>query len=336
MGVWIVAAVASAALFALTTNLQREAASTVPVEAGGPLRLIRRLLVDRRWLFAGGIGVVALGLHAVALSHGGVLVVQSVMTLGLVLALSLEARRDRRRLLRRELAGAVLIGLGVVAVVAVSHPAQDPATVRTGLVVAACSAVVLVALVLVVRSRRVVGGTAHARALAASAGACFAVDAVFLQRAAAGHAVAASSAGWSVTTLLPVALGICGFLAASAVGGLAVQRAYQVAPLRCVQPAVAAAEPVTALAVGVAVLHEGVRWGLPGFVLLVAGIAAIVAGIVAGVVPSTPSTAAGEAAAAVTRGGCARGTDGALVPASQGRSEGRPEERAATELVAAA
>jgi hypothetical protein len=328
--VGIVAAVTSAALFALTTNLQREAASAVPVEAGGPLRLFRRLLVDRRWLFAGGVGVVALGLHAVALSREGVLVVQSVMTLGLVLALALEARRERRRLLRRELAGVVLIGLGVVAVVTVSQPAPDSATVRTGLVVAACSAVVLIALVLLIRSRRSVGGTAQARALAAGAGACFAVDAVFLQRAAAaghaaaGHAAAAPGPGWSLTALVPVALGIGGFLAASAVGGLAVQRAYQVAPLRCVQPAVAAAEPVTAFTVGVAVLHEGVCWGLPGFVLLVAGITSIVAGIVAGVVRTTPSTAVGEQSVPVP----------APADVSHRRSPGRPAVVATRELAA--
>lgn len=326
MDVGIVAAVTSAALFALTTNLQREAASAVPVEAGGPLRLFRRLLADRRWLFAGGVGVVALGLHTVALSREGVLVVQSVMTLGLVLALALEALRERRRLLRRELAGAVLIGLGVVAVVTVSRPAPDSATVRTGLVVA-CSAVVLIALVLLIRSRRSAGGTAQARALAAGAGACFAVDAVFLQRAAAaGHAAAASGPGWSLTALVPVALGVGGFLAASAVGGLAVQRAYQVAPLRCVQPAVAAAEPVTAFAVGVAVLHEGVRWGLPGFVLLVAGITSIIAGIVAGVVRTTPSIAVGGESVPVP----------APADRSPGRSPGRPAGVATRELAATA
>ena len=87
-----VAAVASAALFAVTTNLQREAASSVPTAHGGPLHLVRRLVADPRWLLAGGIGAVALALHALALARGSVLVVQSVMALGLVIALSIEAR----------------------------------------------------------------------------------------------------------------------------------------------------------------------------------------------------------------------------------------------------
>lgn len=103
----ILAALLSAALFAVTTNLQRAAASRVPAAGSGPLHLLRRLVTDRSWLLGGAIGLAALGLHALALARGGVMAVQSVMALGLVLALAGEAVRERRRPLTGELGGAL-------------------------------------------------------------------------------------------------------------------------------------------------------------------------------------------------------------------------------------
>src|SRR5690242_8209356 len=92
-----VTALVAAALFAVTTNLQRAAASSVPTAGSGPAHLARRLVTDRRWLAGGLVGGAALVLHAVALAQGSVLVVQSVMALGLVMALWVEARREGRR-----------------------------------------------------------------------------------------------------------------------------------------------------------------------------------------------------------------------------------------------
>ncbi len=287
-----VAALAAAAIFALTTNLQREAASSVPAHGNGPVRLVRALLASPRWLLGGLLGLIALGLHAVALAHGSVTVVQSVMAVGLVLALSLEALRNRRRLRPAEWGGAVMVVIGVIGVVTVGEPGRPGPSTRA-LAWGVCAAVALTTLVAVVRSRRAVGGDGQARLLAAAGGACLAVDAVFLQRVAEalqpGHGLlTALGTDWSA---MPPGAGwvvadAAGFLLASLVGGVAVHRAYQVAPLRTVQPAVAAAEPVTALLVGFAVLGEGVRGGVLGGLLLIGGLAAIVGGIFLGLRPS--------------------------------------------------
>jgi hypothetical protein len=328
VGFSIMAALVSAALFALTTNLQREAASAVPSDDGGLATLVRRLLTDRRWLCAGAIGLLALAMHTLALADGGVLVVQSVMTLGLVLALALEALRSGRRLLLREWGGAVLIVAGVTAVVAAgAPPARDTldGDGNTLGVTLACGLVGLSALALLLRVRHRVGAAAQARVLAAAGGACFAVDAVFLQQAV--RALDARAV-----------LGGLGFLATSMVGSLAVQRAYQVAPLRCVQPAVAAAEPVTAFVIGVALLHEGIRWGTPGFVLLVAGITAIVTGILSGLT-SSPVPVPVPAAARVPAGTGGAGTGGAGTGRAGTRNAGTASvgtELAATARVATA
>jgi hypothetical protein len=279
--VWsTMAALASATLFAGTTNLQRVAASRVAPTGSGPLHLVRRLVGDARWLAAGAIGVVALGLHALALALGGVMVVQSVMALGLLLALAVEAIRERRRLRPREAAGAVLVMTGVAVVVTMARPGRAPGSLDTPTLIA-CALLVAAALAAVVRSRREVGRRWGARLLAAGAGACFAVDAVFLQQLAAPVDALVGRPG-AVVDVAGAVVGLAGFLTASAVGGVAVHRAYQVAPLRSVQPCLAATEPVTAFLLGVGVLGEGVLGGATGFVLLVGGFVAITAGIFVG------------------------------------------------------
>src|SRR4051794_8940043 len=107
-----VLAVAAAMLFAVTTNLQRAAASSLPSAGSGPLHLVGRVVTDRRWLAGGVVGGGALALHALALGRGSFMVVQSVMAVGLVIALAMEAVREHRRINARELGGALLVVLG--------------------------------------------------------------------------------------------------------------------------------------------------------------------------------------------------------------------------------
>ena len=269
-------ALASAVLFALTTNLQRAAASSVPSEGSGPLHLLRRLAVDRRWLLGSLIGLAALGLHVLSLAGASVMVVQSVMAIGLVIALYVEAVRERRPLRLNEVIGAGLVVTGVATVVAIGEPARRAADgdLWTTLV---CGAVVLATVAVVLRSRRGVGSRWEARLLAASAGACFAVDAVFLQRITTVF----HGGGFDLASAV---IGVGGFALASMTGTVAMHRAYQVAPLRSVQPALVAAEPVTAFLIGVTVLHEGVRGGALGYLAMVVGLVAITAGIFVGLV----------------------------------------------------
>src|SRR3954453_18732368 len=108
--------------------------------------------------------------------------------------------------------------------------------------------------------------------MGSGAGACFARDAVFLKGGAesGGHL-----AWWRAL------LDLAGFIVASVLGNLVVQRAYQQAPLRHVLPSVTAAEPVAAAVGGVLLLHEPLRPGPSAVIGLVGGLAAMVVGIVA-------------------------------------------------------
>jgi hypothetical protein len=105
-----------------------------------------------------------------------------------------------------------------------------------------------------------------------AAGTLFALDAVFLK----ALAVAAENL-LSLRSLIDLG----GFLLASILGNLVVQRAYQQAPLRHVLPSVTAADPLAASVVGVGVLHEHLSPGMVPWVGLVGGLAAMVVGIVA-------------------------------------------------------
>jgi len=284
-------AVAAACVFAVASNVQRHAASVVPLEAGGPVRLILRLLRTPQWLLGSSLAVLALGLHTAALRHGSVIVVQSLLTAGLVVALAVEAARERRLLRLGEAAGAALLVAGVVLVLAVGRPGRgDPVRLTEQLITLTALAVL--------------GGTAwagfrlhhrlrlSALVMGATAGACFALDAVFLKGIAglAGHfhpAVALIDLG--------------GFLAASALGNLVVQRAYQLAPLRFVLPAVTAGDPLAAFAVGRLVLHERLTGGPVASLAVTAGLVLMAVGITVTTSAGTPP--AGRAAATPHRPG---------------------------------
>ena len=261
----------AAVLFAVTTNLHRGAASAIPVEQGGPVRLLLRLLRTPRWLLGSATAMIALGLHTVALRFGTVIVVQAVLSTGLVLALALEAPRERRRPARREVGAWVLVVVGVVALLALAHPSGGRGIGTTTLALTLLLAV-LVAAVGLLAGRTRLPRPAVAVVMGGSAGARFAIDAVFLK----ALAVAAENLA-SLRSLLD----LTGFLLASILGNLVVQRAYQQAPLRHVLPAVTAADPLAASVIGIALLHEHLRPGMLPVVGLVGGLAGMVVGIYA-------------------------------------------------------
>ena len=280
----VVLSLAAATLFAVTTNLHRGAASAVPMEDVGPVRLLLRLLRTPRWLLGSFCALVALALHTVALSFGTVIVVQAVLSTGLVLALALEALRERRRPSAREVGAWVLVVAGIVAVLSLARPHGGRHIGTVALVMTLVLAGLVAALGLLVGRTRL-ARPAVAVVMGAAAGTCFALDAVFLKglAGAVGHQVA-----------LPALLDLGGFVVASVLGNLVVQRAYQQAPLRHVLPSVTAADPVAASVVGVLVLHEHLRPGAIAVSGLVGGLVAMVIGIVVATSAGVPSDATQE------------------------------------------
>jgi drug/metabolite transporter (DMT)-like permease len=213
--------------------------------------------------------MIALGLHAAALRFGTVIVVQAVLSTGLVLALALEAVRERRRPAVREVGAWLLVVAGVVAVLSLARPHGGRHIGPVAFAVTLLLAFVVAAVGLLAGRTRLPRPTV-AVVMGAAAGTCFALDAVFLKGVA-------GSVGDLMTW--PALLDLAGFVVASVLGNLVVQRAYQQAPLRHVLPSVTAADPVAAALVGVLVLHEHLRPGPVAVIGLVGGLIAMVVGI---------------------------------------------------------
>jgi len=107
--------------------------------------------------------------------------------------------------------------------------------------------------------------------LGSAAGICFAVDAVFLR----GLAVAVEP-----FDTVTVATNVAGFAIASMVGNLAIQRGFQLAPLRHVLPAMAATEPVAAFACGWVFYGERLQSGTVGVLSMLGGLTVMIVGVV--------------------------------------------------------
>jgi drug/metabolite transporter (DMT)-like permease len=271
-------AILAAVVFAVANTLQRGAASVVPLEAGGPVRLVIRLLRAPRWLAGAGLAMLALLLHALALRRGSVIVVQSLLAAGLVVALGLEAAVERRRPRSAEVLGSALLVAGVVLVLAVGRPGGGSSV---GTQEQLITAAVLLGLALTA----FIGFRLHHRlrlsalVMGATAGACFAVDAVFL-KGFAGNLVDLDA--------VPTVLDLAGFAAASALGNLVVQRGYQLAPLRFVLPAVTAGDPLAAFVIGKLVLGEHLQGGPWATTAVTAGLIAMATGITVTTTASAP------------------------------------------------
>lgn len=267
----VLGALIAAVLFAAGNNLQRHAAASDRHADAGPLRLFLRLLITPRWVAGGALALIALFFHARALTQGGVILVQSVIATTLVFAIVIEAVLERRWLLRVELAGAVLVVVGVALLVGIGKPAASGEFRSVPKAVAVLAIALLVGLGALAQSSRRQRGRRTAFLMGGAAGVCFALDAVFLR------AAAASLSPVDHPVLL---LNGTGFAVASLLGNLVVARAFQSAPLRHVLPGLAAAEPVTAFACGRLVFGEPLQGGTIGALAVGAGLLLMLVGVV--------------------------------------------------------
>ncbi len=267
----VLGALAAALLFAAGNNLQRHAAASDAHAGAGPVRLMLRLLLTPRWLLGGVFALVGLVFHARALTQGGVILVQSVIATTLVFSIVIEAVVERRRLRPQELLGSATVVAGIVLLVRVGRPEVSGEFRAVGKALAVLALVGMVGGGALYRSHLRPRGRRTALMLGASAGVCFALDAVFLR------AAAASLSPLDRPILI---LNGAGFAAASLLGNLVIARAYQSAPLRHVLPGMAAAEPLTAYLCGRLVFGEQLSGGVVSEVAIAVGLAMMMAGVV--------------------------------------------------------
>jgi hypothetical protein len=195
-------------------------------------------------LAADGLGY---GLQAVALGIGELLVVQPVLTSGILFALPIGAWWAGRRLGRADFAwaSALALGLTLFLLLAGTDGGRDFASTRAWLVCGAVATPILVGCI-VVGARSV--GTRRAVLFAFSAGALFGLTAALTKSSVVlvdHHGVGA------LTRWEPYALLVLG-----ALGFVVNQRAFQAGSLTASLPTLTVVEPVVAAIVGVTMLHE--------------------------------------------------------------------------------
>ncbi|HET6793582.1 MAG TPA: DMT family transporter [Acidimicrobiales bacterium] len=204
-----VLALAAAFAFALGTVLQQKGTLEAPAAQGDP-RWLTQVFGRPVWLAGAGCQAGGWVLQAVALDRGSLIVVQSMTTLSLVIALPLGARITHQRVDTRVRAGAWAVVVGIVLFLALGTPQAGTSapTAATWWTVGLCSSVVVGALAAGAAHRQ---GAVKAALLGSAAGVAFALQAsvtkVFV--GLVGQGLSAVVHSW--TTYVLVATALVGF-----------------------------------------------------------------------------------------------------------------------------
>jgi drug/metabolite transporter (DMT)-like permease len=283
----VAASLGAATLFGLATALQHQQARSVEQDAtpGLLLTLARKPL----WVLSMAVDLSAVGLQGLALGLGSVALVQSLLVAGLPLAAVLSAAMHHRRLSRHEVTGVVLCALALallgpaLAATPSEHVPSRTTALLTGLVVAAAAAW-LMALRRLPRLGPACAG--------ASAGTLIGASSVLL--AVVAHRIGAGEP--LLSTWAPYAAVVTGLLALQAT-----QVAFQTGELGRPLAALSVVEPLVAVALAVAVLHESLPTsGLKLVAIVVGGVLAVLSVLVLSAEehPEHPGPTAPRAAAA--------------------------------------
>ena len=274
-------AVLAAALFAVAAAVQQRSAAAVPDDRGRGLKLVLTLVRQPLWWVGSLADVGGYVAQAAALGVGSLLLVQPLLVTSLLFALPLGARLAGRTLRRSDWVWSALLAVALAVFVVTGEPTAGvdraglgdwvPAAFALGLVLAGC--------LLGAAIRR---GTTRAVLLAVATGVLYGLGAALTKGVVdlLDDGVLALLTSWETYGL---AITLAG-------GTLLQQSAFQAGDLTASLPAVTVGEPVVAVGIGVAVLHEhlqadGAEW-------------AFVAGLVVVLVTATVALARSTAAAA--------------------------------------
>ena len=255
-GQWlaVLLALAGSACFAVAAVTQQGAAARLSRgRAFDPVVLVR--LARRPAWLAGLAAVIAgFGLQAAALGLGRLVVIEPVLASGLLFALALAARRDRRPLRRAEWAAALAVFAGLAVFLAAGQPTGGQRTAGVAVLgIAAAGAAGLTGLAVILAGR--FAGSRRALLFGVGGGvAAGATDALVKTVAvlAAGHLLAPFA---DPRLYLLIAVGLLAYTIQ--------QNGYRAAGLAAFLPAFAVIEPVTGSLLGLIIYHERLRGG-PG------------------------------------------------------------------------
>jgi hypothetical protein len=267
----VVAALAAACAFGVSSVLMFRAASLAPQQDVLRLRLIARLSRNPLWMAGVALQVSSYGIQALALAFGPLVLVQPLAATDLLFALPLLSFVCGHPMGHRQIVGAFLVAGGVAVFLAISPPTHGVVAppVRAWLIPAvAVGAVVVTAGSAAMRTK----GTARTTLLAVAGGAGFAlVDA--LSKSFVGlirrDGLAPTLLRWEPYVLLGVGI----------VGLVLSQTAFQSGPLSISLPVIDTLEPTGAVSICALVFHEHVSPSPANHVVQLCGGAAALLGI---------------------------------------------------------
>jgi drug/metabolite transporter (DMT)-like permease len=283
----VVLGLLAAVSFAAGTVLQQRGTLQAPAGAEDSGFFVQ-ILREPIWLAGASFQAVGWVLQAAALDRGPLVVVQSLTTLSLVIALPLGVRLTDQRVGRREVAAALAVVAGIIVFLSAGAPAggiSDPSAAAWWS--AALVAVFLASGAAVLgRSQR---GPARAALLGAGAGVGYALQAavtkVFVGEL--GHGVGALLMTWSTYALIASAL--CGFVLQ--------QSALRTGALAPAMAASNASTVVFSVAFGAAIFEETIAPHHPGLAvpawlgLVIAVVGVVVLAMSSAQAPLTTRTA---------------------------------------------
>src|SRR5215472_4018891 len=115
-------ALAASVCFAVAAVTQQRAAARLPSQRAFDPAVLLRLIRRPAWLAGLAAVIAGFGLQAAALGLGRLVVIEPVLATGLLFALALAARRDRRHLRPGEWAAALAVVAGLAVFLAAGQP----------------------------------------------------------------------------------------------------------------------------------------------------------------------------------------------------------------------
>ena len=265
----IVLSLTAAVCFGTASVLQHQGANRVrrrfPLNPG----LLVAVARQRLWLLGIAAEVTAVALHMVAVNLGALSVVQPLLTVGLVVALPMQALLGLPVRRRAVLAAALTVGgLAVFLVVQPTVESRDPQSITEWLPGLVLVMLVACAALIVALTRQ---GRVRSLGLGAAAGSAFALSAALVKtwgEILGGGGLPALATSWELWTALSAGL----------VGALLSQAAFQSGPLGGPLAAQMVVDPVIGVSLGGIVFGESFATGALA-VAQAAGLAVTLAGV---------------------------------------------------------
>jgi drug/metabolite transporter (DMT)-like permease len=263
-------ALLAAAAFAVGNVLQQKGTLQTSDGEGHPSFLVQ-ILREPIWLFGGLAQVAGWVIQAVALDKGPLVLVQSITTLSLVIALPLGAWLTSQVITARVIIGATAVVVGIVLFLVAGSPTSGTSNPSASAWWSACLATLalVVSLGLLARSRE---GARRALFFGAAAGFGFGLQTAVTKQfvGETGHGLVSLLGDWSIYVLIVSAI----------VGFVLQQSALKTGVLA---PAIASSNVVTlfaGVALGISVFNETLAHGGGHRVPAIAGLAVTVVGVV--------------------------------------------------------